>query len=121
MKSLFLNAHCQKMKNILLLVAFGLTILMLSLYSCSDNSGSTSSSVPAALGASTFKKYCTSCHGADGKMGLNGAANLAISTLTKDEAVQVITNGRKLMAPYKSILSAEEIDAVAGYVLTLRQ
>lgn len=54
-------------------------------------------------------------------MGLNGAANLAISTLTKEEAMQVITNGRKLMAPYKSILSAEEIDAVAGYVLTLRQ
>jgi len=109
------------MKNNLILIALGLTILMLSLYSCSDNPGSTSSSVPAAPGAYTFKKYCTTCHGTDGKMGLNGAANLAISTLTKDEAVQVITNGRKLMAPYKSVLSAEEIDAVAGYVLTLRQ
>lgn len=54
-------------------------------------------------------------------MGLNGAANLAISTLSKEESVEVITNGRKLMAPYKSILSEQEISQVADHVLTLRQ
>jgi cytochrome c6 len=109
------------MKNIVLLIALGLLGLILSLYSCSGDSGNSSSSVPVIPGESTFKKYCTACHGADGKMGLNGAANLTVTILSQEEAAQVIANGRKLMAPYKLILSAEEINEVAGYVLTLKE
>lgn len=72
-------------------------------------------------GLKVFKTYCVTCHGADGKMGLSGAADLSVSTLTKDEAVNVITNGRKLMAPYKSILSPQQIDEVADYILILKK
>lgn len=109
------------MKNIIVFIALGLLGLMLALYGCGGDSGNSHSSAPAKPGASTFKKYCTACHGADGKMGLNGAADLTKTTLTQVEAAQVITNGRKLMAPYKSVLSAEEINEVAVYVLTLKE
>lgn len=108
------------MKNIIVFVSLGLLGIVLAFYGCGGESNS-GASKPAATGASTFKKYCTACHGADGKMGLNGAADLTQTTLSKEEAVQVITNGRKLMAPYKSILSADEISNVADYVLTLKE
>ncbi len=110
------------MKNFIAFLSLGLLGIILALYGCSGDSSSTSTtSKPAVPGASTFKKYCTACHGADGKMGLNGAKDLTASTLTQEERVQVITNGRKLMAPYKSILSAEEIEHVATYVGTLKE
>ena len=88
-----------------------------------ERAGSTSSGgiQTASKGAAIFKRYCVTCHGADGTLGLNGAANLAISGLTKEQEVQVITYGRKMMAPYKSILSPEEIDQVAEHVMALRQ
>lgn len=72
-------------------------------------------------GLKVFKTYCVTCHGDDGKLGLSGAADLSASTLSKDEAVNVITNGRKVMAPYKSVLSPEQIDQVADHILTLRK
>lgn len=109
------------MKNILVLLSLAFLSLLVSFYGCSGDNAKSGAEKPVATGASTFKKYCTACHGADGKMGLNGAANLSQSTLTKDEVAQVVTNGRKLMAPYKSILSPDEINDVADYVLTLRE
>lgn len=110
------------MKNIVAILSLGIVGIALALNGCGDGrSGSSTKSATANPGQATFKKYCVTCHGADGKMGLNGAANLAISTLSKEESVEVITNGRKLMAPYKSILSEQEISQVADHVLTLRQ
>jgi mono/diheme cytochrome c family protein len=49
-------------------------------------------------------------------MGGSGAANLAISLLTEEEAVEVITNGRGLMRAFSEEASAEEIEAVARYI-----
>lgn len=110
------------MKSIATALSLALLGLLLAIYGCGDG-GHTGSSpaTPAVPGLATYKKYCVACHGADGKMGLNGAANLTESTIPKEEAVQVITHGRKLMAPYKSILKEAEIDQVADYILTLRQ
>lgn len=109
------------MKNIITFLSLGLLGLVLALNGCGGDSVKTNPAMPAIPGASTFKKYCTACHGADGKMGLNGAKDLTASALTQEERVQIITNGRKLMAPYKSILSAEEINDVATYVGTLKE
>jgi cytochrome c6 len=110
------------MKNITAIFSLGLLGIALVLLGCGDGrSGSSSSSNPVNPGLAIYKKYCVTCHGADGKMGLNGAANLAISTLSKEESVAIITNGRKMMAPYKSILTEQEISQVADHVLTLRQ
>jgi cytochrome c6 len=67
-----------------------------------------------------FRKNCAVCHGADGKLGLNGAKDLTISTIPLPERIDLITNGRKLMTPFKTVLSPEEIKAVAEYTLSLK-
>lgn len=109
------------MRSIQILIA---AVLIFATFSCSSDGQkppSKESVEPVSPGLKIFKTYCVTCHGKDGKLGLSGAADLSASVLSKDEAVEVITNGRKLMAPYKSILSPDEIDAVAEYILTLRK
>ncbi len=71
-------------------------------------------------GKAIFTSYCAVCHGQDGKLGLAGAKNLSTSTLTDEEVKNIITNGKNAMAPYKKVLSAEEITAVAAYAKTLK-
>lgn len=72
-------------------------------------------------GSAVFRKYCVTCHGADGKLGLNGAKDLTQSTLTLDERLNIITHGKKLMTPFGELLSPEEIKAVAEYTLSLKK
>jgi len=67
------------------------------------------------------KGNCVSCHGADGKKRLAGATDLSISQLDKNGIENVVVNGRNSMAPYKDILSAEEISAVTEYVESLKK
>lgn len=73
------------------------------------------------LGASVFKTHCQLCHGADGKLGLNGAKDLTASPLSESERINVITNGRNTMLAYENTLSKEEIEAVAKYTLSLKK
>jgi mono/diheme cytochrome c family protein len=70
-------------------------------------------------GEAIFKKYCITCHGADGKLKLNGAKDLSISQLSLAEKVIQITKGKNTMTPFEGILSPAEIQAVAEYTLTL--
>ena len=72
-------------------------------------------------GFKLYKTYCVTCHGLYGDMGASGAFNLQTSGLTLEERVQVITNGRNAMNAFKSLLSPEEIQAVAEYTLTLKK
>lgn len=72
-------------------------------------------------GMAVFRQYCVVCHGADGKLGLNGAKDLSVSALTLEERLNIITNGKKLMTPFNEVLSPEEIKAVAEYTLTLKK
>jgi cytochrome c6 len=76
---------------------------------------------PDSKGAQVYMQYCVSCHGKDGKLGLSGASNLMVSVLTKPEVKEVVTNGRRLMSPFKDVLKEDEIDAVSDYILTLRR
>ncbi len=73
------------------------------------------------LGASVFKTHCQLCHGADGKLGLNGALDLTASALSLDERITVITKGRNTMLAYEATLSPEEIKAVAKYTIALKK
>lgn len=70
-------------------------------------------------GQAIFRQYCVVCHGADGKLGLNGAKDLTVSALTLEERINIVANGKKLMTPFNEILSPEEIKAVAEYTQTL--
>ncbi len=67
-----------------------------------------------------FLAHCVSCHGKDGRLGLNGAKMLPDTKLGHAEIVQQITHGKGLMNAFEGILSPAEIDSVAVYVETLR-
>lgn len=71
-------------------------------------------------GTELFNTYCATCHGRKGNMGINGAKDLTVSMLSREEAVAVVTNGRRLMMPYKGTLQPKEIEAVVDHALTLR-
>ncbi len=72
-------------------------------------------------GEEIFKKNCQVCHGADGKLGLNGAKDLTVSVVPVEERVQIITNGKNVMTPFKEVLHPDDIKAVADYTLTLQK
>ena len=72
-------------------------------------------------GAAVFRKNCVTCHGAEGNLGLNGAKDLTACTLNLDERMTIVTEGKKLMTPFGTILSRQEIKAVAEYTLTLKK
>lgn len=102
-------------------------ICILANYACGSAGASGTNDTAAANagkasdGQAIFRQYCVTCHGADGKLGLNGAKDLSQSTLPLDERILVVAKGRKVMTPFEDILSAEEIKAVAQYTLTLHQ
>jgi len=71
-------------------------------------------------GFQIYKQHCVTCHGDNGKMGLNGAKPLPESKMTLEERITHISNGKGAMQPYKGILSPEEIKAVAEYTFQLK-
>ena len=99
------------MKKILVLSAF-----MVLVFSCADKSNQKA----IAEGKKIFKQNCVICHGTNGKLGLNNSKDLTISVLKKDERVSIIKNGKGTMTAFGSILSAEDIQAVAEYTFTLK-
>jgi len=72
-------------------------------------------------GMAIFRQNCVICHGADGRLGLNGAKDLSSSLVPIEERIQIITKGKNLMTPFGSILSPDEITAVANYTLSLKK
>ena len=107
------------MKKILIL-----SLLATLAFACSQSSSDKSGSEPAAAtpsvdGEKIYKTYCVTCHGLYGDMGASGAFNLQTSVLPVEERINVITNGRKVMTPFKELLSEEKIKAVAQYTMTL--
>jgi len=104
------------------ILAFALFVTVV--FACSpSNEGGKGTGVPAEapLGEKVYKTNCITCHGLRGDMGASGAFNLRVSQLTVEERINVITNGRKAMTPFKTILAPEEIKAVAEYTLKLKQ
>ena len=87
-----------------------------SVWACS----SASAGEPETDGHQVYKSYCISCHGANGKMGVSGAFDLTTSTLSLEERVLVITNGRNVMTSFKTLLPPRKIRAVAEYTMQLK-
>ena len=75
---------------------------------------------PLVLGEALYLNNCVVCHGVDGNRGLSGSLLLTESTLTEAEALDRIANGKGNMPAYKQALTAEQIDALARYVVTLQ-
>ena len=71
-------------------------------------------------GIEIYKAKCMTCHGVDGKMGMNGAKDLQVSMLTAQQRVTVIKNGQDLMPSFQGLMSEDEIKAVAEYTVRLK-
>lgn len=104
--------HCQ-----LVLISFA----TLFITSC----GSSESQLPNAAdqknsGEKLYSQNCVSCHGSSGDLGVGGASNLATSTLSLYEKIDVISKGRNAMQAYSSEhggnLSPEKIKSIAEYI-----
>ena len=109
MKILF---HWQRQSLLVTLVLF---------FACQNSDRHPSTDNSTTTGGDIFSSNCKLCHGADGRLGLNGAKDLTISQLPLNERVNIITNGKNLMAPFGKLLTAAEIDSVAAYTLHLNQ
>ena len=73
-----------------------------------------------AEGEQVFKKYCIICHGADGKLGVNGAKDLTVCKLTLEEREMQIKKGKNAMTPFEGILTEAQIKSVASYTMSLK-
>jgi len=72
-------------------------------------------------GQELFNASCTSCHGSDGKLQLNGAADLSISSMDLPARIEIITKGKGLMTQFGGTLNDEQIKAVAEYSQSLKK
>jgi mono/diheme cytochrome c family protein len=68
-----------------------------------------------------YEKKCSLCHGNDGQLNLAGASDLSKSALSLEDRINVITNGKNNMTPFKAVLSEDEIKAVAIYIENFRK
>lgn len=93
------------------------TLLAAVVLACGSTSAPPSDGAPK--GAQLYKMHCELCHGANGKLGFNGAKDLAASAMSRAEMIAQVTNGKGMMMPYKSVLTAKEIEAVVDYARTL--
>ena len=73
-----------------------------------------------ALVKKLYDVKCALCHGSDGAQQFAGAKNLSESTLPKVDVVLRIKEGKGSMPPHKDVLTEEQIDAIADFVMTLR-
>ena len=101
------------------IITYSIGILLLACGSASSHDGRMANDGDRSSGREVFNLNCALCHGRDGKLGINGAKDLSVSTLTKEEMITTVKQGRGAMMPYKDVLSAKEIDAVVEHVRTL--
>jgi len=72
-------------------------------------------------GAILYARTCQYCHGGSGEGGHNGFALIDSNLSTTSAMASVIINGRNQMPAFGQILDAEEIRALANFVLSLGQ
>lgn len=77
------------------------------------------SAQPTVQGKAIYEANCIICHGADGKMGLNGAKDITATELTDAELLNLLQNGKNSMPPYKAIYNEKELGSVIAYIKTL--
>lgn len=101
-----------------------LATALLASVSCGSTAGpapETAATNTDGKGAELFNTNCALCHGRKGDLGMNGAKDLGLSTLTRAEMITLVTNGKGAMMPYKNVLTSKQIEAVVDHVRTLRK
>jgi mono/diheme cytochrome c family protein len=66
-------------------------------------------------GKATYDRACSSCHGPQGEGGHDGAPSLR-AIRNAPLVMQTVASGRREMPSFSSLLTAEQIRDVAGYV-----
>ena len=69
-------------------------------------------------GKETYSTACVVCHGANGKGGTHGGPAFK-RDLTSAAIINVVTHGRNDMPPFGAALSADQLQDLSAYVLTL--
>ena len=75
---------------------------------------------PLLPGQAIFQKNCVRCHGTNGKRGLNGAHDLTKSNLNAFGRTYLVANGLGKMPAFGKVLTAEQVQQVVAYSLTLK-
>jgi len=101
------------MKQIALITAICCTVL-----ACGQKKASSGT---IADGKTVYKQNCVLCHGPNGKLGANGSKDLTKSTLSMDERVSIIKNGKGAMIGLGNILTEDEIQAAAQFTFDLQK
>ncbi len=68
-------------------------------------------------GETLYAQNCSSCHGNAGQGGMGPTLVGSSISSDKQRITQIITNGKGMMPAYEFILSEEEINAIADYVV----
>lgn len=100
-----------------------LGFVLISCFSCSDASLEQSSSSTRYMtkGELLFEERCIVCHGSDGKLGVSGAKDLSKSTLSTEELVDVLNNGKNGMPAFSYLFDGNnDLDSVIIHLNTLR-
>ena len=70
-----------------------------------------------------YKSKCQGCHGPTGrasvigkKLGAKDFQDRDVAKLSQAEQAKIIADGKNKMAPYKSVLTDEQIKALAKYI-----
>jgi mono/diheme cytochrome c family protein len=67
-----------------------------------------------------YTENCAVCHGADGRLGLNGAHDLSKSNLNTTGRVYMVTQGLGKMPSFKDKLTTSQIQQVVAYSISLK-
>jgi mono/diheme cytochrome c family protein len=67
-----------------------------------------------------YDAKCAICHGFDGRQQYAGAKDISASTMTRDQIIQQIAEGKGSMPPQKDVLDTDQIAALADFVLALQ-
>lgn len=110
------------MKKLSVLLAFAAIGLIISCGGEEKKPSKPAAQKPVAKkidGKKIYKMNCVICHGADGKLGINGAKDITVSELSDAEKVNLIKKGKGVMTAFESILTEEQIEAVVEYTNSL--
>lgn len=99
------------MKKKLLTLLFG-TSLVMGLAACGGGDGGKDTA--ADPGAKIFDQKCSSCHGGDLKGGMGPDVSKIGATLSKDDILNIIHNGKGGMPP--NVVAGDDADKVAEWL-----
>ncbi|MFK7799549.1 MAG: cytochrome c [Aureispira sp.] len=110
------------MRQIVILFALlGVFVMACNTSTPSSSTTKASDSEPSGpSGALVYRERCVTCHGANGRMGNNGAKLLPESPLNVAQRIEVVTHGRNIMPAFNDMLTPEEIEAVVQFTMTLK-